>query len=439
MARASGGSWLISMLAHMAGRTVSAAGLICALLLVHALVLGVLGANAAPALETRAPGDVPVASDVRLAGDETKTRLIVDLDRKIEVRAFALANPYRVIIDMPQVTFGFPDKTGDKGRGLIKAFRYGLVMQGGSRIVIDLVKPARIERAQVLDAANTQPARLVLDLAATDRDTFMRTMALNNRPTDRPRLRDPEPEAKVADTRPLIVLDPGHGGPDHGTRLAPTESPEKTIVLEFCQMLKERLEKTGKYRVAMTRTEDAFVALAERVSFARERKAALFISVHADALERGDGDAQGATIYTLSETASDAAAASLAEVENRADVIAGLDIAPEATDVADILIDLAKRETKTFSLQFARTLVGELKNATRLHKEPMRSASFVVLKAPDIPSVLVELGYVTNKQDLKSMTSDSWRGKVADAVTQAVSNFFNVRTTVGATRPAARK
>jgi N-acetylmuramoyl-L-alanine amidase len=428
MARASGGSWLINMLAHMACRTTAAAGLMCMLL---------FGAVAAP--ETRAPGDVPVARDVRLAGDEAKTRLVVDLDRKIDVRAFALANPYRVIVDMPQVTFAFPDKTGDKGRGLVKAFRYGLVMQGGSRIVIDLVKPARIERAHVLDPVNEQPARLVLDLAATDRDTFMRTIALNNRSAERsPRPRDPESEAKTADTRPLVVLDPGHGGPDHGTRLAPTESPEKTIVLDFCLMLKEKLESTGKYRVALTRTDDTFVALADRVSFARERKAALFISVHADALERGDGDAQGATIYTLSETASDAAAASLAEVENRADVIAGLDIAPEATDVADILIDLAKRETKTFSLQFARTLVGEMRNATRMHKEPMRSASFVVLKAPDIPSVLVELGYVTNKQDLKSMTSDPWRGKVTDSVMQAVGTFFNVRT-VGTTRPPVRK
>src|SRR5215468_9216254 len=427
MARASGGSWLISMLAHMARRA-GAAGLICALS---------FGAVAAP--ETRAPGDVPVARDVRLAGDETKTRLVVDLDRKIEVRAFALANPYRVIVDMPQVTFAFPDKTGEKGRGLIKAFRYGLVMQGGSRIVIDLVKPARIERAQVLDVANEQPARLVLDLSATDRDTFMRTIALNNRPPERgPRPRDPELEAKTADLRPLVVLDPGHGGPDHGTRMAPTDSPEKTIVLEFCLLQKEKLENTGKYRVAMTRTDDTFVALADRVSFARDRKAALFISVHADALERVDGDAQGATIYTLSETASDATAASVAEVENRADVIAGLDIAPEAIDVADILIDLAKRETKTFSLQFARTLVTEMRNATRMHKEPMRSASFVVLKAPDIPSVLVELGYVTNKQDLKAMTSEPWRAKATDAVVQAVGTFFNTRP-VGSIRPAARK
>jgi N-acetylmuramoyl-L-alanine amidase len=339
---------------------------------------------------------------------------------------------------MPQVTFAFPDKAGDKGRGLIKAFRYGLVMQGGSRIVIDLAKPAKIERAQVLDPANNQPARLVLDLAATDRDTFMRAIALNNRPPDRPRARDPEQEEKTTDPRPLVVLDPGHGGPDHGSRLAPSESPEKAIVLEFCLLLRDKLEKTGKYRVVLTRTDDTFVALADRVTFARERKAALFISVHADALEQSGGDAQGATIYTLSETASDPAAASLAETENRADVIAGLDIAAEATDVADILIDLAKRETKTFSLQFARTLVGELRNATRMHKEPMRSASFVVLKAPDIPSVLVELGYVTNRQDLKSMTSEAWRAKATDAVMQAVGTFFNARP-VGAIRPAARK
>src|SRR5215471_19370646 len=303
--------------ASMAMRVVGAAAVICALL---------IGAAAAAAPETRAPGDLPVARDVRLAGDEAKTRLVVDLNRKIEVRIFALANPYRVIIDMPQVTFAFPDKAGDKGRGLIKAFRYGLVMQGGSRIVIDLSKPAKIERANVLDPANDQPARLVLDLAATDRDTFMRALALNNRAPDRPR-RDPEPKEETADPRPLVVLDPGHGGPDHGSRLAPSESLEKAIVLDFCLQLRDKLEKTGKYRVAMTRTDDTFVALADRVIFARERKAALFISVHADALEQGGGDAQGATIYTLSETPSDPAAANLAETENRADVIAGLDIA----------------------------------------------------------------------------------------------------------------
>jgi N-acetylmuramoyl-L-alanine amidase len=392
--------------------------------IVAAFVCGL--AYAAPP-ETVAPDDFPVASDVRLAGDDTQTRFILDLSRKINVRAFTLANPYRVVIDMPQVTFALPDKIGEKGRGLIKAFRFGLVMQGGSRIVIDLARPARVERATVLDPANDQPARLVLELASTDRQAFMRTIALNNRAPERALRSVPAPETKNADPRPLIVLDPGHGGIDLGTRLAPTDNPEKQIVLEFGLLLRDKLEKTGKYRVAMTRTDDTFVSLPDRVNFARERKAALFISIHADALQREEGDAQGATIYTLSETPSDPVAARLAEAENRADVIAGLDLSAEPDDVADILIDLAKRETKTFSVKFARALAGTLRNATKLHKEPLKSAGFYVLKAPDIPSVLIELGYVTNRRDLKSMTSDAWRGRTADAVMQAIDGFFTSR------------
>jgi len=166
------------------------------------------------------------------------------------------------------------------------------------------------------------------------------------------------------------------------------------------------------------------------VSLAREHKGSLFVSIHADAVERNEGDAQGATIYTLSETASDPTAARLAEAENRADVIAGLDLSAESDDVADILIDLAKRETKTFSVQFGRALVGTLRNATKLHKDPLKSAGFAVLKAPDIPSVLVELGYVTNKQDLKSLTSETWRNRTADAIVQAINSFFTSRTAV---------
>lgn len=398
---------------------------------IAAILLGIAwaaGGVAAPA--TVAPSDFPIATDVRLGGDETQTRMVVDLSRKIDMRAFTLANPYRVVIDLPQVIFTLPPNTGEKGRGLVKAFRFGLVMQGGSRMVIDLARPARIERTFVLDAANDQPARLVLDLATTDRDAFMRTIALNNRVPERAlRKVEPEPDSKTADPRPLIVLDPGHGGIDMGTRLAPSDNPEKTIVLELGLLLRDKLEKTGKYRVVMTRTDDTFVPLADRVHLARERKAALFISIHADALIRAEGDAQGATVYTLSETASDAAAARVAEAENRADAIAGLDLSAEADDVADILIDLAKRETKTFSMQFARTLVGTLRAATRLHKEPLKSAGFFVLKAPDIPSVLIELGYVTNRQDLKSMTSEAWRGRTADALVQAIGAFFTARTT----------
>ncbi|MEA2937655.1 MAG: N-acetylmuramoyl-L-alanine amidase [Alphaproteobacteria bacterium] len=379
--------------------------------------------------ETRAPDDFPVATEVRVGGDESATRLVLDLSRKIDIRAFTLANPYRVVIDMPQVVFQLPARIGERGRGLIKAFRFGLVMQGGSRIVIDLARPAKVENAFVLEAVNDQPARLVLDLALTERDAFMRTIALDNRaPAAMPRRHDADADVKSNnDPRPLIVIDPGHGGIDIGTRLAPGDSPEKALVLEFGLLLRERIEKMGKYRVAMTRSDDSFVALADRVNFARTRHAALFISLHADALVRAEGDAQGATIYTLSERASDAAAARVAEAENRADVIAGLDLSAEPSDVADILIDLARRESKTFAVQFARVLVAELRNATKLHKEPLKSASFFVLKAPDIPSILIELGYVTNRTDLKSLTSETWRARTADAVAKAIETYFTTR------------
>jgi N-acetylmuramoyl-L-alanine amidase len=300
-------------------------------------------------------------------------------------------------------------------------------------VVVDLAKPARIEKAFVLEAANDQPARLVLELAPVEREAFMRTLALGTRATDAVAARktEPEPEGKSADSRPLVVIDPGHGGIDHGTRSAPTGDTEKALVLDFSQLLREKIEKSGKYRVAMTRSDDNFVALAERVNFARARHAALFISIHADALARGEGDAHGATIYTLSETATDAAAARLAESENRADVIAGLDLTAEPTDVADILIDLARRETKSFSTQFARGLMGQLKTAVRLHKEPLKSAGFRVLRAPDVPSVLLELGYVSNKQDLQSLTSPTWRVRTAETIAQAVDIFFTTRRLAG--------
>jgi N-acetylmuramoyl-L-alanine amidase len=224
----------------------------------------------------------------------------------------------------------------------------------------------------------------------------------------------------------LIVIDPGHGGIDNGTRAASGEL-EKSIVLEFSLLLREHIEKSGKYRVFMTRTDDTFIPLAERVNMARARQAGLLISIHADALARGDGDAQGATIYTLSDTASDAASARLAESENRADAIAGLDLSAEPDDVAGILFDLALRETKTFSVQFARGLVAEMRNAARMHKDPLRSAGFRVLRAPDVPSVLIELGFVSNRGDLKLLTSDAWRSRTAASVARAIETYFAKR------------
>jgi N-acetylmuramoyl-L-alanine amidase len=404
--------------------------LFCAL-----FALGIAGAAPVRA----APDALPVATDMRVGGDEALTRFVVDFSRKIDLRAFTLADPYRVIIDIPQVTFQLAPKAGEKGRGLIKAFRFGLVMQGGSRIVIDVAKPVRIEKAFVLDATAGQPARLVVDLAATDRESFLRNLTLENKSARTGAVKKPARDISSripADPRPMIVIDPGHGGIDTGTMAGGGET-EKSIVLEFGLLLRDQIEKGGKYRVAMTRTDDHFIALAERVRFARDRKASLFVSIHADALPRAEGDVQGATVYTLSETASDAEAARLAETENRADAIAGFDLASEPDDVADILIDLAQRETKAFSLQFARGLVGEMKTSVRLHKNPLKSAGFRVLRAPDIPSVLVELGYVSNKRDLKLLTSGDWRARTADTMVKAIDAFFSTR--LAGTAPAQER
>jgi N-acetylmuramoyl-L-alanine amidase len=348
------------------------------------------------------------------------------------MRAFALADPYRVVIEIPQVNFQLPPNTGEQGRGIIKAFRYGLVMSGQSRIVLDLTGPVRVTKAFVLDPVDGQPARMVLDLVAVDRETFLRATAIDNH---LPRSPPPYPPSqagegrkggRTSDPRPVVVLDPGHGGIDPGTR-APSGELEKDLVLEFASALRAKLEATGKYRVMMTRTDDTFVELSERVRFARQQQAQLLISIHCDALARGEGEAEGATVYTLSDKATDAEAQRLADAENRADIIAGVDLAAAPDEIADILIDLAQRETKTFSAHFARDVVKEMRGAARLHKRPQRPAGFRVLKAPDVPSVLIELGYVSNARDLKQLVSESWRSRAGDAIAHAVHTYFTTR------------
>ena len=374
--------------------------------------------------------DVPIASDVRIAGDDSQTRFILDLDRNIPLRAFALSDPYRVVVDIPQVNFQLP-VTAPAARGLIKAFRYGLVMPGGSRIVFDLTGPATIEKAYILDAANGQPPKLVIDLATTDKASFAAAQLQSRKEVTAPPGVTPPAavpavaEAAPADARPVVVIDPGHGGIDNGTQ-AGGES-EKNLVLGFALALRDRIEKAGKYRVVMTRSDDTFVPLGDRVKIARAQSAALFVSIHADALPRREGDAQGATVYTLSNKASDAEAERLADLENKADAIGGVNLTEEPTDVADILIDLAQRETRTFSNHFARLLVSEMKTTARMHKHPLKSSGCKVLKAPDVPSVLLELGYVSNKGDLQQLVSESWRTKTVGAVNQAVEAFFGKR------------
>jgi N-acetylmuramoyl-L-alanine amidase len=397
----------------------------------------------APSLAT--VPNFPIASDARLAGDARQTRFVLDLDKPVPFRAFALADPYRVIVDLPQLNFQIPAGVGVAGRGLVKAFRYGLVMPGGSRIVFDLTGPARIAKSYVLEAANGQPPRLVLEFEEVDRTAFVQSLPPENRPELRPAIAEANgavananvvradapatamPAPAPADKRPVIVIDPGHGGVDNGTEAGGADVMEKNLVLTFGLALRDRIEKSGKYRVVMTRTDDTFVALADRVKIARSEAAALFISIHADALPRGEGDARGATIYTLSEKATDSEAERLADAENKSDAIAGVNLTDEPTEVADILIDLVQRETKTFSNRFARTLMGEMKNTVRMHKHPLKSAGFRVLKAPDVPSVLVELGYVSNKGDLEHLVSENWRNRTVGSMAQAIDTFLAKR------------
>jgi N-acetylmuramoyl-L-alanine amidase len=397
-------------------------------------VAGLVSVSAAHAADS-APA-VASATAVRVGGDDKQTRFVLDLDQKIDLATFVLADPYRVVVDLPQVVFRLPEKAGEHGRGLIKAFRYGLIMQGGSRIVMDTKGPVKVDKAFVMAAADGQPARLVIDLSDTDRDSFLRNIALENRPAKA--AKRPAVAAKPdSDPRPVVVLDPGHGGIDTGTHGLDGEL-EKDIVLSFASELRDRLTQTGKYRVLMTRGDDTFVPLNDRVRFARAHGASLFVSIHADALPKKEGQAEGATVYTLSEHASDAEAARLADDENKADVIAGVDLSSEPDDVANILFDLAQRETKSFSLQFAHSAVKEFKAVGRLHKRPLKSAGFVVLKAPDVPSVLIELGYMSNRFDLDHLVSADWRAKTAAAVAQAVDDFFAPRL-AGAAAMGARR
>ncbi len=374
------------------------------------------------------PTGPAMALDARLAGDGQRTRLVIDLSHAADFRVFTLANPYRVIIDLTDVAFSMKPDAGQMRRGLVSAFRFGVFAPGKARMVLDAADPVLIDKAFVIAAQDDQPARLVVDLVKTDAAGFTQAQASSTEAA-------PPPEAAVEpatpnDKRPVIVLDPGHGGIDSGTT-GYSAYTEKTIVLEVALALREKLERSGRFRVVMTRSTDTFITLGDRVRLARTNHAALFVSIHADALAAGDGRANGASVYTLSDTASDADAAHLAEKENKADLIAGVDLTEDNSQVADILYDLAQRETKNFSALFARTLVGTMKSAARLHKSPIKSAGFRVLKAHDVPSVLVELGYMSSPQDLKQMTSEVWRDKLTDAMQGAINDFFTTRVAGG--------
>lgn len=395
------------------------------------LGLGILAGIAAlaPAVSNNRPqNDFPVATDAKLEQIGETVRLTMALSRPLDVKAWVLSGPDRVVIDLPSTNFQVQPAAARKSVGVVGAFRFGLFTTDRARIIIELTQPAVVAKAE------SRPVRggfgeLVIELRRASRAEFTAAVAQAPTPETAPATAAPVPPKRTGETRQTVVIDPGHGGIDPGAVVAAIA--EKNVVLAFGAKLKEQLEASGRYRVLMTREDDRFVPLAERVGIARAAGADLFISIHADSLTQAQ-EVRGATVYTGSERATDAEAARLAAKENQSDAVAGLDASEDTQDVAGILMDLAKRETRTFSSVFARNLVETLGGSVKMHKVPLRSAGFRVLSAPDVPSVLIELGYMSSPKDAELLNSAEWRIKAVTAVAAAVDGYFlNARAPAG--------
>jgi len=405
------------------------------LVLCAALLAAFSLASTADARSKRPRAKQAVAQDARLGGDDNRVRFVADLSKKVKIRVFALANPYRVIVDLPEVKFKFPSHKGRKGKGLVTAYRYGRFAPGKSRIVIDVKSPVKVEQAYVIDARGSQPARLVLDLARTTRAQFARLQAQRPTPSE---TKPPETQSKLqgkilaqaaGDNRPVIIIDPGHGGVDPGA-IGSKGTLEKNVVLNFAKVLQKKLLQSKRYRVVMTRDIDTYIPLHDRVKYARDNHGGLFISIHADSISRrrrNRNRVRGASIYILSEEGSDDEARALAALENRADIIAGVELPKDQGDISSILIDLAQRETNSLSRFFARLQLKQMRGVVKTHGRRVRSAGFRVLKAPDIPSILLELGYLSSIYDERNLKNKKWVNKTANVVVKSVHRFFRKR------------
>jgi N-acetylmuramoyl-L-alanine amidase len=382
----------------------------------------------------------PVVMSAHIGEHSDRTRFVVELSDPVDMRTFTLNNPNRVVIDMPAVQWHLDGAPRPTGHGAIKGYRYGLFRPGNSRFVIDLNQPVTVSDPLVIPPENGMGYRVVIDLFPVVQPKFDQTAGwpadLKAREAAAEKIASlPPPSApRLPGSRKVIVIDPGHGGIDSGTN-GVNGLLERELVLDEGLRVARALRRNPNFTVYMTRDSDVFIPLRERVNIGRAHHADLFISLHADS--NPDSSVTGLSVYTLSESGSDKEAAALARKENQSDVIAGVDLSGENSAVAPILLDLEQRDTMNKSSRFANLVVNAAGRATDiLPRQPHRSAAFVVLKAPDVPSVLVELGYLSNSSDATQMDTARWRDGVADAIAAAVERHF-AAATAAAPQPAA--
>ncbi|MGV8939846.1 MAG: N-acetylmuramoyl-L-alanine amidase [Allorhizobium sp.] len=390
----------------------------------------VLAAAVTPAVAVEAPeasADAPyLAYAARIAGDRARTRIVIDFDRKPEFQIHYISRPDRIVIDLPATVFGFAADDLD-ARGLFKDIRYGSMDAESARMVLTSVRPAKLVMSEVQANTDGKGYRLVLDaemvseeaFAALAKDTpWAAPVSVSATRGDRIAAEAPHDDHKF-----IIAVDAGHGGIDAGATASETKTPEKDITLGFARALTDRLSKEPGIEAFLVRDKDEFLSLSERVVIARQGHADLLISFHADTLRQAS--IRGATVYTISDKASDNMAAELAERENFSDEVAGVGLTGEPAKVSDILLDLTRRETLAFSVSMANSVVSSFDGQVTLINNPHRYAGFRVLQAPDIPSILLELGFLSNKEDEKLLLDEKWRGHIADLLTQAIIRYRN--------------
>jgi N-acetylmuramoyl-L-alanine amidase len=365
-----------------------------------------------------------VGFEIVKKGDVTRFVTVLSVETGFSVSV--VKDPYRVVIDMADVGFELPRGAGQKSRGLVKQVRYGVMEEGKSRIVVDTDGPVLIKQSRLVSAKGKTKPRLVIDLIATTDEALAAVQAREaqfaaGENTGSLAAVQPGAALDAADERPVIVIDPGHGGIDPGA-ISRSGTKEKDVVFAFAQVLKKTLEADGAFKVLLTRDADKFMSLSSRVAMARRVQADLLIALHADTV-RGQ-TATGTTLYTLSDTASDEEAQALAEKENRTDAIAGVNLAAQGEQVADVLIDLAQRESKNQANLFAQRTLIALRKVTLMTGKPLRSAGFVVLRSPDVPSMLVELGFLSSKDDEVRLQDPAWQARVAGTFAQSVRDHF---------------